>query len=78
MKRCVKLVTEAPLAVCGEKSRDGFIRSRLQACLLMPVFNTKTEYRASESTQQWGVMTGFLKLDIIILCYVDEKVSLRP
>jgi len=44
----------------------------------MPVINTKTEYRASESTQQWGVMTGFLKLDIIILCYVDEKVSLRP
>lgn len=51
VERCVKLVTEASLAVCGEESRDGFIRSRLQARLVMRVFNTKSEYRASESTQ---------------------------
>ena len=51
VERCVKLVTEASLAVCGEQSRDGFIRSRLQARVLMPVFNTKSEYRASQSTQ---------------------------
>ena len=28
VERCVKLVTEASAAVCGNTSRDGFIRAR--------------------------------------------------
>jgi len=35
VERCVKLVTEAAAAVCGEKTRDGFIRARLQSRELM-------------------------------------------
>ena len=45
VERCVKIVTEASLAVCGEHSRDGFIRSRLEARRVVPVFNTKSDYR---------------------------------
>lgn len=44
VERCVKLVTEASEAVCGNTSRDGFIRARLEARPIMPVFNTKSEY----------------------------------
>jgi hypothetical protein len=47
VERCVKIVTEASLAVCGEVSRDGFIRSRLEGRHLMPVFNTKSDYRVT-------------------------------
>ena len=45
VERCIKLVTEASAAVCGNTSRDGFIRTRLEARSIMPVFNTKSEYR---------------------------------
>jgi hypothetical protein len=45
VERCVKLVTEASASVCGNISRDGFIRARLEARHIMPVFNTKSEYR---------------------------------
>ena len=45
VERCIKLVTEASAAVCGNTSRDGFIRARLEARSIMPVFNTKSEYR---------------------------------
>ena len=48
VERYVKMVSEASLAVCVELARDGFIRSRLQARLVMPVFNTKSDYRASQ------------------------------
>lgn len=50
VERCVKIVTEASLAVCGEVSRDGFIRSRLEGRHLMPVFNTKSDYRVTLQT----------------------------
>ena len=45
VERCVKLVTKSPAAVCGAKSRDGFIQSRLESRLIMPTFNTKSDYR---------------------------------
>lgn len=48
VERCVKIVTEASLALCGQSGRDGFIRSRLEARSIMPVFNTKSEYRVSQ------------------------------
>jgi hypothetical protein len=44
VERCVKVVTEASAAVCGQTSRDGFIRSRLESRRIMPIFNTKAEY----------------------------------
>ena len=47
VERCVKIVTEASLAVSGKVSHDGFIRSRLEGRLLMPVFNTKSDYRVT-------------------------------
>jgi hypothetical protein len=49
VERCVKMVTEASLAVCGHLSRDGFIRARLEGRRLMPKFNTKAEYRFNTS-----------------------------
>ena len=36
VERCVKLVTESSMAVCGVKARDGFIRVRLQLRQTMP------------------------------------------
>lgn len=44
VERCIKLVTEASGAVCGEKKRDGFIRARLTSRQMMPFFNTKREF----------------------------------
>ena len=48
VERCVKLVTEESLSLCGQPARDGFIRSRLEARSIMPVFNTKSNYRVSQ------------------------------
>lgn len=45
VERFVKLVTESCAAVCGTKSRDGFILCRLKSRELMPSFNTKAEFR---------------------------------
>lgn len=44
VERCVRLVTEASMAVCGEHNRDGFIKSRIDSRQQMPQFNTKREY----------------------------------
>lgn len=45
VERCVKAVTEASKAVIGHAARDGFIRARNVARVIMPTFNTKSEYR---------------------------------
>lgn len=45
LERCIlKLVTEASMAVCGETSRDGFIRTKIHSRQQMPHFNTKRDY----------------------------------
>ena len=44
VERCVKLVTEASLSVCGPEARDGFIRTRIKARQDIPVFETKSQY----------------------------------
>ena len=44
VERCVKLVTEASIAVCGQRARDGFIHSRIESRKKMPFFNTKKDY----------------------------------
>jgi hypothetical protein len=48
VERSVKIVTEASQALCGQQARDGFIRSRLEGRMIMPVFNTKSDYRVSQ------------------------------
>jgi hypothetical protein len=48
VERCVKLVTQASAAVCGQTSRDGFIRSRLEGRRIMPTFNTKAQYHVAQ------------------------------
>lgn len=49
VERCVKLITEASLKVFGEDSRDGYIRSKLQAREHLPSFENKGQYFASKS-----------------------------
>ena len=44
VERCVKLVTEASSLVCGQISRDGFIRSRIESRQKMPSFETKRQF----------------------------------
>lgn len=44
VERCIKLVTEASNAVCGDNKRDGFIRARLLSRKRMPTFNTKKQF----------------------------------
>src|SRR6218665_2984944 len=48
VERCVKIVTEASLTLCGKPARDGFIRSRFEARNIMPVFSTRSDYRVSQ------------------------------
>ena len=47
VERCVKLITQASATVCGQKARDGFIRSRLEGRRITPTFNTKAQYRSA-------------------------------
>ena len=44
VERHVKLVTEAAKAVCGQKSRDGFIRARVASRQQMPAFKSKRDF----------------------------------
>lgn len=44
VERNVKLVTEAAKAVCGQKSRDGFIRARVASRQLMPTFESIRDF----------------------------------
>lgn len=44
VERCIKLVTEASIAVCGKNKRDGFIRARLLSRQRMPTFDTKKQF----------------------------------
>lgn len=44
VERCVKLVTEASLLVCGPEARDGFIKARILSRKSLPIFETKSQY----------------------------------
>lgn len=46
-ERCIKLVTESCVNVCGPDKREGWIRNKLKSCNTMPVFNTKKEFVAT-------------------------------
>ena len=44
VERHVKLVTEVAKTVCGQKSRDGFIRARVASRQLMQTFESKRDF----------------------------------
>ncbi|GBM08267.1 hypothetical protein AVEN_82947-1 [Araneus ventricosus] len=44
VERCVKLISEAAMKVCGETARDGYIRAKLQARKELPTFDNKGQY----------------------------------
>lgn len=46
VERCVKLVTEASMAVAGRKARDRLIRTKLMSPSKMPTINFKVQYKA--------------------------------
>lgn len=45
VERHIKLVTEASLAVCGQKNREGFIQNKLKSRAAIPQFNTKSQFK---------------------------------
>ena len=47
VERCVKLVTEAAGKVCGHHNRDGYIRATLKSRAMMPIFETKQNFKAN-------------------------------
>lgn len=44
VESAVKLVTNASTSVCSEKSRNGYIKAKLEARKNLPSFETKAEY----------------------------------
>ncbi|GBL91019.1 hypothetical protein AVEN_226520-1 [Araneus ventricosus] len=44
VERCVKLISEAAMKVCGETTRDGYIRAKLQARKELPTSDNKEQY----------------------------------
>ncbi|GBO10210.1 hypothetical protein AVEN_147057-1 [Araneus ventricosus] len=44
VERCVKLISEAAMKVCGETARYGYIRSQFQARKELPTFENKGQY----------------------------------
>ena len=46
VERTVKLVSEASTKVCGLEKRDGYIRTQIASRKLLPVFNTKRQFKA--------------------------------
>lgn len=44
-ERCIKVVTASCSAVCGPERREGWIRNKLESCRIMPVFNSKKDYK---------------------------------
>lgn len=51
VERCVKLVTEASQAVCGEKKRDGWISNTLASRNIMSQFESEQDYKFSKNVE---------------------------
>lgn len=49
VERYVKVITDASSKVCGEKSRDGYIRAKLDARTDLPKFDNKGQYYATRN-----------------------------
>lgn len=52
VERCVKLVTEASQKVCGELSRDGYIRAKLEARANLPTLDNKCQYFKTQNSSE--------------------------
>lgn len=48
VERCVKIVTEASRAVCGEDRRNGYIINTLHSRNVMPRFRTKKDFNLDQ------------------------------
>ncbi|GBM01151.1 hypothetical protein AVEN_27249-1 [Araneus ventricosus] len=44
VERCVKLISEAAMNVCGETARDGYISAKLQERKELPTIDNKGQY----------------------------------
>ncbi|GBL76232.1 hypothetical protein AVEN_234498-1 [Araneus ventricosus] len=44
VERCVKLISEVAMNVCGETARDGYIRAKFQVSKELPTFDNKGQY----------------------------------
>lgn len=44
VERCVRLVSEASLSVCGHENREGFIQTRIKSRKTLPSFEKKSDY----------------------------------
>nr|CAH7743086.1 unnamed protein product [Callosobruchus chinensis] len=47
VERCVKVITDASLKVCGSEARDGYIRAKIDARKDLPSFENKAQYFAA-------------------------------
>nr|CAI5823862.1 unnamed protein product [Callosobruchus analis] len=47
VERCVKVITEAFLKVCGSEARDGYIRAKIDARKDLSIFENKAQYFAA-------------------------------
>jgi len=56
VERAVKLVSEACQQVCGRQSRDGFIRARMLSRQLLPVPESKTQFKAMVHTSAFETL----------------------
>ena len=44
VERCVKLISEVAMKVCGETARDGYINAKLQTRKELPTFGNQGQY----------------------------------
>ena len=49
VERHIKLVTEASATVCGQETRDGFIRTQIQSWKEIPKFESKQQFFKTSS-----------------------------
>ena len=45
VERCIKFVTDASKTVYGFNTHDGLIRAKLKSRKIMPMFNSKQDYK---------------------------------
>lgn len=47
VERCVKVVTEASMAICGKERRNGYLINTLQSRNNMLIFRTKSDFNVN-------------------------------
>ena len=72
-ERCIRLVTQASAAKCGQERQDGFICVRIQSRTLMKKFETKNQFQLPRGLSEWGLRS----LETFIGLYRKLRVRLR-